>query len=161
MSAAVAYAALAGFEVISGLQQAELIRNQARLTQAMGEMNAKFAELDAYEAEKFGYTQSAEYQKEIDATISQQRAAYMDQGIDVNFGTAAEVQQETRLTGFLNKLALQRQARARAMGIKTQASNLRLGATMTGAQADINSRAAVAQGVIGGAKAGISAYERF
>lgn len=155
-----AYAAMAAFQIGAGLQQASLIRQQARVTAMVNEMNARYVEIDAYEAEKFGDTEAAAYQNTIDETVAEQRMAFVAQGVDLTYGTAAEVQKETRLVGFLNKLDIRVQARAKALGLKREAANIRLGSQMQLSQAKINASAAVTGGAIGAANTGLSYYSR-
>ena len=122
---------MAAFQVVSGLQQAETIRKNGELQQRINEMNADWAEIDAYKAEVAGMGQSAAYQKQIDAAVSNQKVAYASQDVDVNFGTAAEVQSESRLTGFLNQLDIKNQAHERSLGYKREARNIRPGSSMS------------------------------
>lgn len=146
-------------QVWSGLQQAEMIRQQTALNQRIAEDNAKYAEQDAWEAEKYGYTQSARYKAIIDSTISEERSGYAAQNVDVNSGTAAAVQQDTKLAGFMNTLDMQTQARNKALGLKVQAANYRIGGDMQGYQGAINASGAEMSGIYGGlgtfAKAGL------
>ena len=151
MSAAYAAAGLGALQVWSGIQMGGMIRRQADLTAQISEMNAQFAEIDAWEAEKMGYTQTARYQSVIDATLDDQRAIMAAQGTDVGYGTAAELQAETRLTGFLNTLDMQQQARNQAYGFKTQASNFRLQGANQIMQGRVDSFGAVMGGVTSGA----------
>ena len=69
----VAIGAMAAFQVWSGIQQGAMIRRQSKISQQLAEMNAKFAEYDAWEAEKAGYSEMARYQTMIDSTVAQQR----------------------------------------------------------------------------------------
>lgn len=155
-----AYLALGGLQLWSGLQQAEQIRANARLTERIGQMNARFAEIDAYEAEKMGYSEAARYQSVVDDVISDQRTIMAANNIDITEGTAKELQEESRLTGFLNTLDLQKAARAKALGLKIEASNMRLGVDLNRIQSDINADASVRAGVMGAARYGVEAYRR-
>lgn len=154
------YAALAAFQVASGFQQAQMIRENADLQNRVNDFNAAFAELDAYQAERQGFTDVSRYQTVVDKTLSDQRSAYAAQGVDVNYGTAAEVQAETRLTGILNMFDLQRQAREKAMGFKTEAINIRLQGGMRRLQSDLDASGVQRQAVIGAVSTGISGYTR-
>lgn len=118
--------AFAAFEIVAGAQQAETIRENAQLQKRVSDLNAGFADLDAYNAEQAGYTKSARYQEIIDKTVGAQRTAEAANNVDVNFGTAAQLQQETKLTGFLNQLDIKQQASMQALGYKNQAANIRL-----------------------------------
>lgn len=125
-----AYGAMAGLQVWSGLQQAEMIRDQAALNDRINKDNAKYLDMDAWEAEKFGYTQTARYASIVDQTLGKQEAVFAAQNIDSSVGSAAAIKEESKLNAFLNTLDIQRQARAKALGLKVQASNVRLGSDM-------------------------------
>lgn len=161
MSSGYMYAAQGAFQIMSGLQQAEMMRESGKLAREIAEMNARFAEIDAYEAEKFSLTESARYQSKVDQTVSDQRTGMAAQNIDITSGTAAAIQEETKLTGFLNTLDIEAQGRARAMGLRRQAGNIRMGGSQSNAQADLNAGATVRGSLISGLQSGISAYERF
>lgn len=155
MSAA---AALAAFQLVSSIQQAEAIRGQARLQKEIAEFNAQFAELDAYRTEQYGETEVARYQNEIDATVGNQRVAYAASGVDVTSGTAAAIQAETKLTGFLNQLDIRTQAQSKALGYKREAMNIRLQGITGQSQASLNANAVETAGIIGAVPGAISGY---
>lgn len=151
---------LAAFQVWSGYQQAEMVRASARLNDRVAQLNKQYADIDAWNAEKQGYTQSSRYQSVIDATVSEQRNAFAAQGVDVNYGTAAEVQKETRVTGFLNQLDIMNQARMKATGIRQQGRGFILNAAMQDAQAAGQASSAITQGYGNAAFTGASMYSR-
>jgi hypothetical protein len=161
MAPLIAAAGVAALQLFQGQGQAEAIRQNAEYQRQVGDMNARFAEVDAYEAEKFGYTEVGRYQNIIDSTVGEQRANYAAQNVDVNYGTAADVQTETKLSGFLNQLELQRQAREKAMGFRREARNLRLGTSLTVTGAQTNAAAAETSGLLNAAATGLSGYERY
>jgi len=152
--------ALAAFQLASSLNQAEAIRSQARLTKEIAEFNAQFAELDAFRTEQYGETEVARYQSEIDKTVGEQRVAYAASGVDVTSGTAAAIQAETKLTGFLNQLDIRSQAQAKALGYKREALGIRLRAITGESQASLNANATEVAGGIGALQTGISGYRR-
>lgn len=152
--------AVAALQVWSGFQQAEMIREQAKLQAKINELNAGFAEQDAFEAEAMGYTEAARYQSVIDATIGDQKVAFASQDVNVTSGTAAAVQKESRFTGYLNQLELQKQGRERAQGFKNEARNIRFGSAMQRSQSAIDASGAERNAVIGGLTTGISGYSR-
>lgn len=156
-------AGVAAFQLISGAQQAETIRNNAEISKGVNELNAKYAELDAYHAEQDGYTAEARYQTTIDQTISSQKVVEAAKGVDVSFGTAKELQLETKLTGFLNKLDIKNRAHAQALGYENQASNIRLQGASNTAQAAYNASATETSAIISAANTAlpaISGYRR-
>jgi hypothetical protein len=138
--------AAAAFSIWSGYQTASLIQEQGRLNQRIAEMNARFAELDAIEAEKYGYSESARYQSVIDTTVGEQVVAFANQNVDATDGTAAELIRETKTIGFLNQLQIQEDAIAKARGIRTQASNYRFDGNMQRLDSKVRSNTAVLTG---------------
>ncbi len=131
----------AAFQLISGAQQAELVRNGAVLTKSVADANAKFAEVDAWKAEQDGYSQEARYQTQIDQTIGDQKVAFAAKGVDSSQGTAADLIAETKITGILNKMDIRNQAHATALGYKNQAYNYRMQGITGQQQANYNASA--------------------
>ncbi len=115
-----------GFQLLSGVQQADQVSNNAALSKKIFEMNAEFADIDAYEALKSGLTEEARYAGVIDHTIGSQRAAFAANDVDANYGTAKEIQADTKLTGYLNLLDIRNHAHDVANGFKREASSYRL-----------------------------------
>lgn len=121
----IVYGAMAGLQLLSGVQQANNIQRQAELQKQLDQFNIEQAQLDAFNAEADGYTQMARYQNVINAIDSTQRNTYYANDVNPNFGTAADIQADTKLTGQLNLLDIQSQAHQRALGYKKQANNMR------------------------------------
>lgn len=140
--------ALAAAQAYSGYKQSEEIKQAAELQNALNEINAEYTEHDAYEAYKFGETEAAAYEPKISQTIGAQRTAYASEGVDVGYGTAAEVQKETRLTGQLNIIDIQNAARMKSLGLRQQADNIRRGMSVTKSQAEINADATLSKGAL-------------
>lgn len=160
MSAAALYGGLSAFQLWAGGQQADSIMKSGRLRYEIGQMNARYAELDAWEAEQFGYSQSARYQNVIDTTIGEQDSFFAEQDIDVNSAMAQELKAETQLIGRLNILDFQKAARQKARGLKIEASNLRLNADMGLLQSRIDASAARTQSIAGAIQTGATGYAR-
>lgn len=148
------------FEIINGFQQAELVRENGRITRMISDMNAEYAELDAHNVEVAGYSEVARYQTVIDQTLSEQKVANAVNDVDINFGTAAQLTAESKLNGFLNKMDIVQQAANTAMGIKNQARNIRLSGAMGQAQANLNASSVQSSAIIGAAKTGVSGYAK-
>ena len=150
--------ALAALQAASALKQADEITMAAELNNQLSEVNAKYAEYDAYTAERFGFTESAAYQKNIDEVLGGQRAGYASQGVDIGYGTAAEVQNETKLTGALNIIDIQNQATMKAQGYLHQARNIRQGMSVAKSQAEIQANTVGTAGILNAAGTGYRGY---
>lgn len=153
-----AYALLAGAQLIGGYQQGDAIKGSAEVQKSINDMNAQFQELDAFDAQKAGYSKAARYQSVVDSTIGKQRTALASEHVDVGYGTAADVQAESKLTGMLNVLEIQRQGREAAHGFQMQAINTRLGGEMATLQANMDASSAENRGFTSALSTGVSGY---
>ena len=154
-------AAYGGFQVWSGFQQADMMRQQASINRRVMEMNAELAEVDSFNAMRDGMTKLARYQTSLDAVRSMQTVAYAARGVDSTFGTAADVITDSETNGLLNRMDLESQAFQAAAGYENQAAKYRIQggmnyqAEMTRAQATQNAS------LIQGLYTGISGYNGF
>lgn len=156
MSWVITGVAVGGLGVLSGMKTASDTMQQGELKNKLEQINAKYADIDAAETKVYGFTQAARYQRVIDQTTSQQRAGYAAQNVDSSSGTAAEVIADSKVTGMLNQIDMEKQAREKALGFTQQAMNIRTGASVGLSQAEINADAEGTKGVLGGIQTGIS-----
>lgn len=154
------YGGLAALEIAGGYFASQNIKETAKLNRKVAEMNAQFAELDAYDAELEGDSAQARYQGVIDQTLGEQTAILAAQDVDVNYGTAGDIQRETRFMGELNKMEIEKQAQQAALGYKRQARDFRLSGTLQYGDSMFKAGQAMFQGVTGAAKTGLTGYER-
>src|SRR5690606_23823666 len=101
--------------------------------------------------EAFGQTQVARYQSELDKVEGATRTRLAAAGVDANVGSAAEVIDENRMVGLLNKMDIDNQARERALGYTRQAQSIRLGSRLNQLQSQVRSRAAIGGAIAGAA----------
>ncbi len=137
--------AAAAIQLGSGYQQAQLIRQNAEVRKQIDGLNIAAANQDSFNARAFGDTEAARYQSTIDATVGKERADLSGQGVDVNYGSAAEVQADSRIDGMLSQLDIQQKAYQRAQGYIKEANNTRLTGGMY--QSQMGQDAATAEGV--------------
>lgn len=155
-----ALATVSAAQIINGAKSAETMKRQARMQKAIADMNAKYIEIDAFNARAAGYTRAARYQTVVDRTIADQRLAMASANVDITSGTAKEIQTESRMIGELNQLDIIEQGQMKAYGLKTQAMNLRT-------QSEFNRDAAIAEAdataeraFVTGATTFVSGYEK-
>jgi hypothetical protein len=154
------YGGLAGLQLVGGYFASQNIKATAELNRDISEMNAEFAELDAYDAEMEGLSAVARYQSVIDNTLAEQQVAMTAADIDVGYGTAAAVQEETRFVGDLNKMEIEKQAQEQALGYTRQARDIRLGGALAYGDARTRAGQAMFSGITGAAQTGLTGYER-
>lgn len=142
---------VAAFQVINGMQQAEVIREQGKIARDVANMNAEFAEVDAWHAEQDGQKTLAQYEGQVEQVISSQRNEFAAKDVDASFGSAAEVIADSKLAGMLNGMDIVNQAHEKALGYKREARSIRMGGATQMAQANLSASAtqgaAIAQGV--------------
>jgi hypothetical protein len=153
-----AYLALAGLNLVGGFQQADIIRQNASLQAGVADMNAKYAQVDAYNALETGYGNANKYETGVDSAIGTERATYASENVDVKYGTAANVESDNNIAKVQNVLQLQRQAQNQAAGFQAQAINLHLGGQMTQLQGNLNASSAESQGIMSAITTGIAGY---
>lgn len=150
--------AIAGLQLAGGYFASQNIRATALLNREISEMNAQFAELDAYDSILAGETRKTEYQSVVDQTLSDQQTIMAAQGGDIGFGSAGSIAAETTFTADANKMEIQKRAQEQALGYTDQAANFRTSGVL--AQSRENARASdvMFQSAVGAAKTGISGY---
>ena len=106
-------------------QQAGAVMAQGEYSKRIADWNASAAERQAADAVSRGATDS---QRQLTATkglIGSQRAALAAQGIEVDSGSALDVQTDSQTLGELDALTIRNNAAREAFGFTTQASNYR------------------------------------
>lgn len=151
---------LAGLQLASGYFAAENIKKTAKLNQDIANMNAEFAELDAYDAKIEGESQVAKYQSVIDNALGEQQARLAAADVDLNYGSVADIQKETRFIGELNKMEIIKQAEQQALGYKRQARDYKLGGVMNYSQAKSQASTVQTQAILGAALTGYKGYSK-
>lgn len=105
--------------------QATAQQLQSDLQQSQLEANAKIAEWKAKDALKRGSKEANKQRGAIKRLIGSQRAGFAAQGIDVNEGTAAAIQNSTSYLGELDNITIRTNAFREAWGYKFQAQDYR------------------------------------
>ena len=157
---AILFAGLAGLQLAGGYFAAQNIKETARLNQDIADLNAEFAELDAYDAEIEGFTQQARYQGIVDKTLGEQTEILAAADVDITFGTAGELQKETRIIAEINKMEIEKQANERSLGFKAEARDFRVSGFLNRLQDDVRASNVKFQAIVGAAGTGLSGYRR-
>lgn len=152
------YVALAGFQIISGLQQAEMVRQQAKIQKQIDEFNAQMAEYDAWRVIGYGQTQMAQYQKQIDQAQGSAKVSAAGEGVSTTEGSIAELMQQNQMTGAMNLLEIENQTREKALGYTRQARQIRMGSQMNQMTAATQAASIVGGSILKGAGTLASGY---
>lgn len=117
--------------LVGGMMQAQGQTQNADFQSGMMEQNAQFKLKTADETINAGNT-SADWQRvRAGQAVGTQRSAQAANGIDVNSGSAAQLQDDTAMLGELDALTIQNNAAREAYGYRVQAKQDILNASQT------------------------------
>lgn len=130
--------------------------NQAAYLTQIGHRNAAYREQAAQDAERIGSVDADRYRRSVGQMIGTQRTAFASGNIDVNSGTAAEIQDDTAMFGELDALTIANNAAKEAWGYRVAADNELLNARV----GKSNAQAAGTGSILGGIGGAFSAFSR-
>lgn len=105
--------------------QSRAAKAQAKYQKSIYDTNAYMSELQAEDALSRGNTEARRVQGTAERVRGTQRAGYAAQGVAVNSGTPAAIQQESATMGELDALTVKNNAWREAWGYRVQADDLR------------------------------------
>lgn len=119
--------ATAGVMMIGGsLLTAQGQAAAGKANKQIADYNAQVAELQAEQALKRGREDESRLRLQTRQTAGSQRAALAAMGIDVDDGTAGQIQDDTTYFGELDALTIRNNAALEAWGYRTQATDYRM-----------------------------------
>jgi hypothetical protein len=134
----------------TGISQSQASLAQGEYQQRMYETNARMAEYQAQDAVKRGDQAAKAHDKQVKGVIGSQRAAMAAQGVEVDSGSALDLQTDTAAIGAQDSLTIKNNAWREAWGYKVQANEYQ----GKGAMAGISSRFEAKNSILtGGMKA--------
>lgn len=98
---------------------------QAKYKQSVANANSRLANLQAQDATDRGESNASDQLKKTKQLISSQRAALAAQGLDINQGSAKDVQDESAMLGAQDALTIRNNAAMEAWGFRSQADNFK------------------------------------
>lgn len=136
-----------GLKLIGGLfqakgyfDQAQAERQKAAYNKVLFDFNRALADISAEDAIFRGKDQMAAYGKQGSQLIGAQRAALAAQGVDIDSGSAFEIQQDSRRKIREDLATIRMNAWREAMGYKAQALQLSLQGRAAAFGAEANAR---------------------
>lgn len=119
-----ASSAMQGVNAFAGAgAQASAMRSKAEYDANTFEINRRLAEFEAEDAIRRGGRAANQKKKETKQVIGSQRAALAAQGIEIDSGSAADIQESTAAIGAMDAITIKNNAYREAYGLKTQALN--------------------------------------
>jgi hypothetical protein len=145
--------AAGGMNIASKLMKGDAILSGGRFDEKQQLFNAGLADQAAADSLLKGDRQVDEIRRKTKQLVGEQRAAFAAQGIEINDGTAADVQEDTQYWGVMDELTAKNNAFLESYGYKMQALNLRTQAEMTRISTDFKYRMTLVEAGMEGAKA--------
>lgn len=94
-------------------------------TKGIYDRNAQLAELQAQDAIERGQVEEKKARRQTEQVIGQQRVSLAAQGVDINKGSALDVQADAAYLGELDALTIRNNAAKEAWGYRVQAQDYR------------------------------------
>lgn len=111
----------------AGKQQQEASESQADLL----DYNAEVADLQRKDALDRGAEEESRFRTQVRGAIGTERTEFAANNVDVNFGSAADVQADTAFLGELDALTIRVNAAREAWGFQVQGEDIRRRAEIT------------------------------
>jgi len=119
-----------------GLLEAESYRAQGAYQQMVANFNSDLSLMQAEDAVQRGESTASRIKTQANQLQGTQRAAYAAQGVEVDSGSAAEIQADTKRMATLDAITARNNAAREAWGFKVQAFNYRTQGEMAKRGAD-------------------------
>ena len=115
----------AGSTAVGAYSQSQAYTGQGRFARTMGNVNASMADLEAEDAIRRGGVMANRQNMRTALLIGRQRATGAAQGVDVNSGSALDLQANAARMGAIDASTIRMNAYKEAMGIRMKGSNER------------------------------------
>lgn len=117
---------MAALTLVATGYQAWAQNEAGKAQQDIANRNAKLLERSADDAIARGNEEAMALRRRTRLLVGEQRAAAAAQGLDVNVGAAADLQEQAAAFGAYDEATIRRNAYREAWGIRTQAGNQRM-----------------------------------
>lgn len=121
---AAAYMTEGATNVLGAANQVSAISDRNKFMEKQRKLDLRVGEMQAKDAEARGRESEKRHRQDVKQLIGDQRAALAAQGVEVDSGSAAEIQEQTAELGELDALTIRNNARLEAMGLRIGASQV-------------------------------------
>ena len=151
-----------GIGAIGGaISQASAMRAQGDYQKSMSDLNARIAGIEAKDAVSRGDTAAMQYKKNVAKVIGAQRSSYAAQGVNVDSGSASDIQDQTSLQAARDVNQIKSNSWREAWGYKVEAGNSSIAGTFAQNAAKFNASSTLLTGGLQGIGAGLTAYGQY
>ncbi len=114
-------AAGVGMSVVSAYQQSEAAKQQGEFQKEQADMNSRLAEMNAEDAVRRGEKAVQQHAQKVKQVVGSQRASMAAQGLDINSGSAMDLQNQALEFGAEDQMTIRNNAWREAWGYKVEA----------------------------------------
>ncbi len=154
----IAYTVAAVASAYSGIQSYQSGQRQAEAAEASAAYNARLSENEAVKTRQKGNEEEIALRNRTAQLKARQRSQLAASGVDVDFGTAADLQEDTDILGEADALRVRRNYEDQALALESQAELGTFQGDAAAANARAQGTAGLVSGIRGAAGAGASAY---
>lgn len=129
-----------------GIAQAGALRAQADWRSFISEINAQYAEQEAKQILELGAQQASQLKKETKSLIGSQRTSLAAQGVSVDYGSAAQIQEQTKKQGDDDAFKIQNNAFKESQSRKREAFMGREDASMGARASEYEAQSSILTG---------------
>jgi hypothetical protein len=115
---------------VGAYNQSQASLDQGRFARSMGNVNANMTEMQAQDAFRRGNIAANRQNLRTSLLMGQQRATAAAQGVDVNSGSALDLQANAARMGVIDANTIRMNAYKEAMGLRMEESNQRFRGNM-------------------------------
>ena len=150
--------ASAAFSMYSASRQAQAIKLQTEFAVKQNEFNAAIADIQANQAIKRGDESAQRYLASAKQVIGKQRAGFGAQGIEIDSGSAIEIQNDTASIATTDAATIRNNAFLEAWGYKSQSAQYSAAGRFASASGNFNSRMTLVNGGMRALTAGVGGF---
>lgn len=115
--------ALALLQLSSSYAQSSAIESEGNYEKSIADINARFSNINAEDAIKRGDKEATELKKQAKRLIGTQRTSLAAQGIDIESGSALDLQEDTAGQAEMDAMTIRNNAWKEAWGYRVQSQN--------------------------------------
>ena len=130
---------MGGTMALQAYGQAQAMEAQGDYQNTMSQINARNAERMGKKAIERGNKSAADFRSKVNQMIGTQKTAYAASGVDIGYGSAKQVQEQTRTLGYDDAITIENNAFLESMGFEQDAFNKKQAGKM--GQAALNNQA--------------------
>jgi hypothetical protein len=144
----------------SGYAESQALRAQGAYQKQLNDTNANLADIQAKDSIRRGNIEASKVKREQERLIGEERVTAAASGVDVNQGSAADVQDDTKALSDHDIITIRNNAFREAWGYNVQADDYRYRGRFAESAANFKAGQAMTTGILNALAFGMQAYAK-